>query len=84
MTIHVDIPEALAAKVAIIAKATGKTPEDVVLDAVTKQVDPFAKVREMMAPVYERMEALGITEDEAVEDFEFEKHALRRERRAGR
>lgn len=81
MTIHVEIPEPLAAKVAAAAKSQGKSPEDVVLDAVAKKLDPLARLDELMAPVHGRMQTLGITEDEAVEDFEAEKHALRRERR---
>lgn len=82
MTIHVEIPEPLAGKVAEAAKSQGKTPEDVVLDAIAKKLDPFARLDELMAPVYDRMQALGISEDEAVEDFEAEKHALRKERQA--
>lgn len=82
MSIHVEIPEPLAAKVADAAKSQGKSPEDVVLEAVAKGIDPFARLHKLMTPVYDRMKELGITEDEAVEDFEAEKHAMRRERRA--
>jgi hypothetical protein len=82
MTIHIEIPEPLAGKVATIAKSQGKTPEDVVLEAVANCLNPFAEVRELMTPVYDRMKQLGISEDEAVEDFEAEKHAMREERRA--
>lgn len=82
MTIHVEIPEPLAGKVAQAAKSQGKSPADVVLDAVAKRLDPFARLDESMAPVYDRMQALGVSEDEAVEDFEVEKHALRKERQA--
>lgn len=82
MTMHVEIPEPLASKVAEVAKSQGTSPEELVLEAVAKRVDPFARLHELMTPVYDRMKELGITEDEAVEDFEAEKHALRRERRA--
>jgi hypothetical protein len=82
MSIHVEIPEPLATKVTDAAKSQGKSPEDVVLDAVAKTIDPLAQLHEMMAPVYDRMKELGISEDDAVEDFEAEKHAMRRERRA--
>ena len=82
MSIHVEIPEPLAEKVARAAKSQGKSPEDVVLEAVAKRLDPFARLDELMAPVHERMKSLGITEDEAVEDFEREKHDLRNERHA--
>jgi hypothetical protein len=60
----------------------GNLPRTIVLEAVTSKLDPFARLNELMAPVYERMKALGISEDEAVEDFEAEKHAMRRERQA--
>lgn len=82
MSIHVEIPEPLAEKVARAAKSQGKSPEDVVLEAVAGRLDPFARLHKLMTPVYDRMKELGISEDEAVEDFEAEKHALRRERRA--
>lgn len=82
MTIHVEIPEPLAGKVAEAARSQGKTPEAVVLDAVAKKLDPLARLDELMAPVYDRMQSLGISEDEAVEEFEAQKHALRQERQA--
>lgn len=58
----------------------GKSPEDIVLEAVAKRLDPLARFDELMAPVRERMKELGITEDEAVEEFEREKHAMRQVR----
>lgn len=82
MSIHIEIPEPLAQKVARAAKSQGKAPEDVVLEAVTQCVDPLAALRLKMQPVYQRLAELGITEDEAVEDFERIKHELRRQRRA--
>ena len=83
MSIQVEIPDPLGDKVAQAAKRQGKSPTDVVLEAVAREVDPFARLDELMAPVYARMTELGISEDEAVEDFEAEKHAMRRERLAG-
>jgi hypothetical protein len=81
-TIHIDIPDPLASKITQAAQSEGKSPEDVILEAVAQRVDPLARLHEKMAPVYDRMRELGISEDEAVEDFESEKHAMRRERRA--
>jgi predicted DNA-binding antitoxin AbrB/MazE fold protein len=40
------------------------------------------KLEGLLLPVREAFEASGLSEDEAVELFEAEKHALRRERRA--
>ena len=82
MSIHVEIPEPLAEKVAQAAMSQGKSPEAVVLEAVVDKFDPFAKLNVLLTPVYERMKELGITEDEAVEIFEAEKHAMRREQAA--
>ena len=82
MSIKLTIPDPLAEKVSQAAKLQGKSPEEIVLEAVAKRLDPLARLDELMAPVRERMKELGITEDEAVEDFEREKHALRDERQA--
>lgn len=82
MSIHIEIPDPLAEKVTQAAKSQGKSPEDVVLEAVATKLNPLARLDELMAPVRERMKELGITEDEAVEDFEREKHAMRKERQA--
>jgi hypothetical protein len=82
MTIHVEIPDPLAGKIERVALLQGKSPEEIVLNAVAKQVDPFARLGELMAPVSERLKELGESEDEAVEYFEQVKHQQRSERRA--
>jgi len=82
MSIQLTIPDPLAAKVSQAAKLQGKSPEEIVLEAIAQRLDPLARLDELMAPVRERMKELGITEDEAVEDFEREKHAMRAERQA--
>jgi hypothetical protein len=82
MAMHVEIPEPLAGKVERIAKTQGKSPEDVVLDAVAQRVDAFARLSEVLAPVRQRLKELGESEDDAVEYFEQVKHQMRRERRA--
>ena len=82
MSIQIEIPEPLAEKVARAAKSQGKSSQDIVLEAVADKLNPLTRLHELMAPVYERMKELGISEDEAVEDFDAEKHALRKERRA--
>ena len=82
MGLQVEIPDPLADKVAQAAKAQGKSTTAVVLEAVSRELDPLARLNELMAPTYARMAELGISEDDAVEDFEAEKHAMRCERRA--
>jgi hypothetical protein len=82
MLVSLDIPEPLATRIAATARSQGKTAEAIALEAVERGMTPFAELDAAMAPVYIRMEAQGIDEDEAVEDFEREKHALRAERRS--
>jgi hypothetical protein len=82
MSLFIEIPEPLAGRVAQAAKSQGRAPQELIIEAITNKLDPFARVDARMAPVYDRLQALGITEDEAVEDFEAEKHAMRREQEA--
>jgi hypothetical protein len=82
MSIHVEIPEPLAEKVAQAAKSQGKSPAAVVLEAVAIQLDPLGRLNAALAPIREAFKKSGLTEDEAVELFEAEKHAMRRERAA--
>lgn len=82
MSFQVEIPEPLAAKVLEKAKSQGTSPENLVLQAVTDSVDPFARLDELMAPVRARITELGETEEEVVEFLEKVKHDMRRERRA--
>jgi hypothetical protein len=84
MTIHVAIPDPLAAKVARAAKTQGKSPEDVVLEAVAERVDPLSRLNLLLTPVRQAFEESRLTEDEAVDLFEAEKHAMRAERQTGK
>lgn len=82
MFIRVQIPEPLAEKVTQAAKSQGKPPEDVVLEAVAKRLGPLGRLNAALAPIREAFQKSGLAEDEAVELFEAEKHAMRRERAA--
>jgi len=82
MPLHVEIPDPLAAQVADAARSRGASPEELVLQAVADSVDPLARLRKLAAPIAERLQELGETEDDAVEFFENVKHDLRRQRRA--
>jgi hypothetical protein len=80
MSLNVEIPEPLAAKLARTAASEGKSAEKVVLEAVARHVDPLSQLNAALAPVRVAFQESGLTEDEAVELFEAEKHAMRRER----
>ncbi len=81
-TIQLTIPDEVAAALVRVAKSRGQSAEEIAVSAIQKELTPFARLDELMAPTYAAMEAAGITEDEAVEHFEAVKHQLRRERRA--
>jgi hypothetical protein len=82
MAIQLEIPDYLAEELQRVATSRGRSAEEVALAAIQKELEPFARLDELMAPAYAAMQDAGITEDEAVEDFEQLKHDLRRERRA--
>jgi hypothetical protein len=82
MSIHIEIPEPLAEKVTRAAKSQGKSPEDIVLEAVATKLNPLARLDELMAPVRQRIAELGETEDDVIEFFEEVKHEMRSEHRA--
>lgn len=82
MSIQLTIPDPLAAKVSQAAKLQGKSPEEIVLEAIAQRLDPLARLDELMAPVRARIAELGETEDEVVEFFEKIKHEMRSERQA--
>ena len=82
MSIHVEIPEPLAEKVTQAAKSQGKSPAAVVLEAVATQLDPLGRLNAALAPIRAAFQESGLSEDDAVELFEAEKHAMRRERAA--
>lgn len=82
MSIHVEFPESLAEKVARAAKSQGKSAETVVLEAVASQLDPLGRLNAALAPIRAAFQESGLSEDGAVELFEAEKRAMRRERAA--
>lgn len=82
MTLSVTIPDELAEKLTRSAHAAGKTPEEVAVLAIRRNLLATAKLNEALAPIREAFQESGLTEDEAVELFEAEKHAMRRERSA--
>jgi hypothetical protein len=82
MTIVLEIPDRLAGELERVARSRGRSAEEIALAAIEKEIEPFARLDDLMAPTYAAMQSAGITEDEAVEDFERVKHQLRAERRA--
>ena len=79
MALCVTIPDELAEELNRTAQAVGKTPEEIAVRAIRRNLLATAKLNEALAPIREAFRKSGLTEDEAVELFEAEKHAMRRE-----
>lgn len=84
MSIRVEIPDPLAEKVARAAQSQGKSPEAIVIEAVATRLDPLARLNVALQPIRQAFQESGLSEDEAVELFEAEKHAMRQEQEATR
>jgi predicted transcriptional regulator len=84
MSLVIQIPDELAQQLQQRAAETGTAPEKFAISAIEQQIRDEENRKRMLAPIHEAFRASGMTEDEAVELFEAEKHAMRRERRAKR
>ena len=80
MSLSVTIPDELAEELSRTARAAGKTPEEVAVTAIRRNLMATARLNEALAPIRAAFENSGLTEDQAVELFEAEKHALRKEK----
>ncbi len=78
MPLHIEIPDDLARELTERAAAFHGKPEQVALNAIRRSLASDRKLSELLAPVHEAFRESGMTEDEAVELFEAEKHAMRR------
>jgi predicted transcriptional regulator len=78
---RVEIPDELAKELAETAQAIGSQPERVAVAAIRRGLEARERLEALLLPVRTAFEASGLSEDEAVEVFEAEKHALRHERR---
>jgi predicted transcriptional regulator len=82
MTLNVTLSDESAEHLASLAKATSRTPEQIAASVIERNLKLWQQADEALAPVREAFAASGMTEDEAVELFEAEKHAWRAEQRA--
>lgn len=80
MSIHVEIPDRIAPGLEEKFTAFRSMPEVVAVETLRQQVEADAAYGQLMTPIHEAFESSGLTEDEAFELFESEKHALRRKR----
>ena len=77
----INLPADLAEELLETAKATGANPDAIAVAAIRRGLEAGEELTAQLTPVREAFEASGMSEDEAIELFEAEKHALRRERR---
>jgi predicted transcriptional regulator len=84
MALVIEIPDELAVQLEEHAAATGSVPEKVAIGAIQRQLHADELLERSLAPIRQAFAESGMTEEEAVELFEAEKHAMRRERREKR
>lgn len=77
MELH--IPDDLADALRRRAAACGSDPEKLAVQAIRQILHSEVELEQQLRPVREAFLASGKTEEEAVQLFEEEKHALRRE-----
>jgi predicted transcriptional regulator len=82
MATQLQIPDDLAHRLREKAAATGTDPQSVAVSAIRRHLMADDDVDSIFAPVREAFRASRVSEDDAVELFEDEKHALRRERKS--
>ena len=78
---RIEIPDDLAQELMETAKATGVDPDAVAVVAIRRGLEAGEQLDELLLPVREAFDSSGLSEDDAVELFEAEKHILRQERR---
>ncbi len=81
MSLVIEIPDNLAEQLRQRAAATGSAPDQVAIAAIERQFLADENLEKALAPIRQAFEKSGMTEEEAVELFEAEKHAMRREQR---
>jgi hypothetical protein len=77
ITITVQIPEPVEAKLRLQAQAAGKPIEQLVTELLEAQVSPPKTLVDISGPVYQRFLASGMSEEELAESLEREDHAAR-------
>jgi hypothetical protein len=78
MSMRVEIPDDLAKLLLERADATGTAADEIVLGAIRRSLELEVYREESVASVRKAFADSDMTEDEAVELFEAEKHAMRR------
>ena len=81
MCLSISLSDHLEAALRKQAKEEGVSPEVLAARLVEHSVRRLEETNAALAPIREAFLASGMTEDEAVELFEQEKHAMRKERR---
>lgn len=81
MCLLISLSEKVEAALRQQARHAGVPTEDLASRMLGGMIQQVQDLRAITAPVHEAFKASGMTEDEAVEVFENEKHAMRAERR---
>lgn len=79
MNLH--IPDDLAAILRQKAEISGAQREDIAIQAIRRVLSSDQRLEATLGAIRDAFKESGMTEDDAVELFETEKHAMRNERR---
>jgi predicted transcriptional regulator len=79
MTLKLNLSPELAERLEKAARGSSRTPEQIALAAIERNLTAWERLDKCLAPVHAAFEASGLTEDELTELLEAEKHAMRRE-----
>ena len=78
---QVEIPDELTEVLIREAKLSGSDPKQVAIAAIWRGLDAVKQLDLELAPIRDAFRTSGLTENEAVDLFEAEKHAARLKRR---
>ena len=82
MTLVLNLPPDVEARVRSRAEANGQDPADYVTQLIAHFGQPPTAVIELSGPIYQRFLESGMSDDELAEELERAKHEMRAERRA--
>jgi hypothetical protein len=82
MTLVLNLPPDVEARVRSRAKANGQDPSAYVAQLIARFGQPPTPLEELSGPIYQRFVESGMSDDELAEELERAKHEMRAERRA--
>lgn len=77
---QIQLPDDIAAELSAAANAIGDDPQHFALGVLRQSLDRQRRLGVAIEPIADAFGASGLSEEEAVDLFEAEKHAMRQDR----